>query len=697
MLREAASAKLLPDVEQREIITTALDRNILVEAAAGTGKTTCMVARMIALLRAGECAGIRNLAAVTFTRKAAAELRSRFQLELERAAREATGEGKANLERALEDMEQCFVGTIHSFCGRLLRERPVEAGVDLDFEEIDEEADGRLREEAWLAFTCELSSHDPQGLLDRLHRLGLRLADLEETFKLFADFPDVEEWPVPDREFTLPGREKALEEVRGYVSHMRELAPRLPREHGNDQLIPAYKRLPRVFSHLGDPGSPEQLAGFLELFDRNLKVVQKAWVAGGDFSGEEAKQESARWDRFREEVARPVLRHWYELRYGVVLQVLERARETNDRLRRERGQLNFQDLLMYAARLLRENPNARRYFQTRFTHLLVDEFQDTDPVQAEILLLLASAQPDQGDWRRCAPRPGSLFVVGDPKQSIYRFRRADIATYNEVKEIMLRGEGKGGGSLVRLSANFRACQPIVSWVNGVFEPGPSAAGEGGSDMPRFPPCDEEISPSYVPLIAAREEGGEGDLSGVYAIQVPRECGKNEQAVEFEADLIARTIRWAIDRGLTVPRTRRELEEGRLPQVDPSDFMVITRDKKFLGIYARKLQEYGVPHQVSGGGSLGEAAALRLLRDCLRAVAYPDDPLALVAVLRGELFGISDAELYAFEKNGGSFSYRGEVPGGLTSRTSVAFEDAFSRLREYSPGCRRCRSRRPPRG
>ncbi len=157
-----------PDHEQRELIVRELDRSILVEAAAGTGKTTSMVERMLALLRTGKCESIRTMAAVTFTRKAAAELRARFQVALEKAVREAGGEEKERLEEALTHVEQCFTGTIHSFCARLLRERPVEAGVDLAFEEIEEEEDKRLREEAWDAFAAGLIADDPRRLPGRV-------------------------------------------------------------------------------------------------------------------------------------------------------------------------------------------------------------------------------------------------------------------------------------------------------------------------------------------------------------------------------------------------------------------------------------------------------------------------------------------------------------------------------------------------
>src|SRR5262249_27387769 len=113
--------------------------------------------------------------------------------------------------------------------------------------------------------------------------------------------------------------------------------------------------------------------------------------------------------------------------------------------------------------LLRESSEAREYFRRRFRAILVDEFQDTDPIQAEIALLVASDDEPGEDWLALRPRPGSLTVVGDPKQSIYRFRRADIAVYDAIR----RGPLAGGE--VRLAQNFRSLAGILDWANGAFD------------------------------------------------------------------------------------------------------------------------------------------------------------------------------------------------------------------------------------
>ncbi|MBC7230592.1 MAG: UvrD-helicase domain-containing protein [Actinobacteria bacterium] len=666
-----------PDREQRELILRELDRNIIVEAAAGTGKTTSMTGRMLVLLESGRCRDIRCMAAVTFTRKAAAELRGRFQVELERRVREAEGEEGKRLKAALDRVEQCFIGTIHSFCARLLRERPVEAGVSLDFEELDEEADVRLREEAWHIFVAELAAGDRGGLLERLARLGLNVSDLGSSFADFCLYPDVEEWPTP-RKSSEPDLGEAREKLFRYVERLRALEPRLPREVGKDTLIPRMRRLLRVVSHLDDPERSDRLVEALELFDYKPNQVQRVWTATGHFTREEAIAEKNRWIDLRDQVALPALRAWREYRYPTVLEVFRKARRVYDHLRRERGFLNFQDLLMKAAALLRDHPEARRYFQSRFTHLLVDEFQDTDPIQAEVIFFLAAEDPEERDWRACVPRPGSLFLVGDPKQSIYRFRRADIATYAQAKRILV----ERGGLAVNLQTNFRSTPSVIDWVNEVFRPGEPSEDEKGRAMLRFPAVETLQSPLYVPLLPFRREVA-CELGGIFRLPIPEECEKNETVRAYEPDLLARVIRDFLDRGATVARAGSEPQEEDDPRVRPDDLMIVTRQKRNLGAMAQALQRYDIPHRVTGGQALNEVEELRLLYLCLRAATRPEDPVALVAALRSELFGVSDARLYDFRRAGGRFSFRSEVPAGLDGADGELFTDAFSRLRRYA--------------
>lgn len=663
-----------PDQEYRDQIVSDLDRSMLVEAAAGTGKTTCLIARMVGLLQAGKCR-IDTLAAVTFTRKAAAELRTRFQLALEMAIPTSSGPEKVRIVEALGHVERCFIGTIHSFCARLLRERPVEAGVDPGFEELDEVLDDVLRRQAWQEHVARLITTD-DPVLPELEQLGLKVsssvrrsstvtteldalgltpAELGPAFLQYAEYLDVEDWPAPP--VPMPNLKPCIKELQAYVTHMKGIS--LPETYGRDELMPKYELIRRMAGSL-DWKQPARVMEILEQFDRDPTVVQKNWPG----KKPQAVAEQARWNTFCGQYAEPLLLAWHEHRYEPVLRAIRPARIVYERLRRERNGLNFQDLLLLSVALLRDKPEVRRYFRERFTHLLVDEFQDTDPIQAEVMLLLTAENNLETNWQNCRPVPGSLFVVGDPKQSIYRFRRADILTYNKVREII----EAGGGIAIPLTANFRSVEPVVGWVNGCF-----------SQV--FPSKANEFSPSDRPLAVGRP--GAVRSAGVERLSIPSATTKVDEIAEYEAQLIARTIRRAIDEKWPVPRTQKEKEQGIPEHARPGDFLIVARIKYRLAIYARMLQKFGVPHVVTGGSVLNEVPELQLLHRCLSAIHRSDDPIALVAVLRSELFGVADTVLYDYRKCGGHFSYHAEIPAALPANDAAVLKEAFTRLQTYS--------------
>jgi len=521
--------------------------------------------------------------------------------------------------------------------------------VDLAFREVDETEDDRFRRLAWDAYVAGLyAREDP--LLKRLDELGLQVGQLREAFLDFARYPDVEDWPAPEPEsFDL---DAVRAELLRYIEHMERLP--YPPDTGTDALMPRYRLVARL-GRLGDLRDENYLFTVLEQCT-GAAITQKYWP--GKDGKARAKAEKARWDDFRERFVEPALRRRRNQRYPVVLEVLHGAREAYDRLRSEAGALNFQDLLLRAAALLRDNPaHVREYFARRFTHLLVDEFQDTDPIQAEVMCLLTADDPRERDWRTCRPRPGALFVVGDPKQSIYRFRRADIVTYNRVRDLLARH-----GRVVRLSANFRSVARLREWVNRAFE---------GA----FPAEPDVYSPEYVPLAPGRPD--EGDGACVQPLETPPPLMRQDDIAAWEADVIARAIRRALDRREPVFR-----RDGTATPARPGDFLILTRQKKRLAVYARALQDLGIPHQVAGGAALNETPEVELLHLAVSAAVNPHDPVAVVAALRSELFGLSDRTLYAFRKHGGEFRPGAEAPAALPPEERKVLDDALGRLARY---------------
>lgn len=649
----------LPDAARRRKIEQDLDTNYLVEAAAGTGKTTSMVRRMVALIASGK-AKAPDIAAVTFTRKAASELKVRFVLELEEAqvkAMAASDKDKAaNLAEALDASGRCFVGTIHSFCARLLRERPVEAGVDPAFTEMDEDEDKRLRRVSWEE---QMVGFANEALRNRILAAGLSPGELFGLFETVAGHPDVDSWPAPDP--VPPDMTGALEALGKYLAHIDVLLPQLPDEWGSDTLIPRLHRVRRMARNAPDLADPLILFKILETF--SLKIIARNKFYPGE--KEQAQGEAERWVRFNEETALPAVRRFMEYRYAVAIQAVLPAVDRYRHMRTLQGSLNYGDLLLKAAGLLREKSEVRRFFQDRYRRLLVDEFQDTDPVQAEVMMLLASTDPGEKDWKRCTPRPGSLFVVGDPKQSIYRFRRADIMIYNEVRTIIT---GRGGGEKLELSANFRSRPDLLGWVNQVFEP-------------CFPPEETDVAPRYVGLEPGRPADGEqapADLSGIRTIPMPAQCTNKQLVMEYEPERIARTIRTLVDSGITVTG-----KDGLTRSCAWGDFMVVTMKKEHLSPFSSALDRWSIPHQVTGGAALGEVPELYDLYLAVRCAARSHDPVAFVGVLRSQMFGFSDVDLLAYRLAGGDFRWDRPVPAGLETVLAVRFSDAKKRLSGYA--------------
>jgi len=617
----AVALGIAPDDDAaRKAIAADLDSTVLVEAAAGTGKTRSLVDRMVALVATGR-ATVDRISAVTFTIRAATALRQRFQNALERAVEAERESGpRARLSEALSAVDSCFVGTIHAFCARLLRERPVEAGIEPGFVEMDEAENGVARGEAWGRFTESLFvSGDPR--LARLIELGIPLADLRKGYEDLCENSDLE--PVSHRQPRPPDFAPARVRVFEFLDRvLPQLSPKVPA----DDLEEAVRRADRL-RRLLDPARDAALV-------RILRVLKSESLASG---APKALRED--FLRLLRETVRPALEAWGEFVHPDVMAVLVEARDRYATWRRRNGRLNFQDLLVYARNLLRDFPEVRRALRERFTPILVDEFQDTDPIQAEILFYLTASDEQERDWTKLVPVPGSLFVVGDPKQSIYRFRRADIEIYDEVRKRL-----EACGRRLVLSTNFRASPPLCDWVNGVF-------GRSGF----FRPAPSREQPAYVPLSANRRTGASEPC--VYRLETAVAGNADGPVAELDSARLAAFV-------------AGEIAEG---QREPGDFLILFRRRKFMTEYARALERRGVPCEIVGGAAFGASEELAALLPVLQALADPDDPVPLLAALRGSLFGIDDEALYHFVRAGGRFLFRSSLPPQADPRIARAWE------------------------
>lgn len=657
----AESTRKLEDADQKSRlrIKNELTSNFLVEAAAGTGKTTCIVGRLVQLIATGACE-VEKLVAVTFTRKAAIELRDRFQSELRRIASDPKESATLNptdlrrIQHASDHCNRAFVGTIHSFCASLLRERPIEFGVDPSFRELDEAENNEIRDQAWRVNMDDLlAARDP--LMDQLHDLGLDISKLRDCFGHFSEYRDVEEWPceIPAT-FDL---DSVKQQTMEYIEHIQTLLPFFPIERGNDKLMLRYEEIERAYR--GGWSSDRRFFEELLRFDSGDGTVLKCW-----HDKAVAKVEKERFLEFRDDVVVPALEWWCSRRYRFVIDFLRRAGLVYEQLMAGAAGLDFTQILIAVSEGLKSQPGLRAYFQERFTHILVDEFQDTDPIQAELILYLTSQDTAEKDWQKCFPKPGSLFVVGDPKQSIYRFRRGDIVTYNRVNAVFERS----GGEVLKLTKNFRSHTEIREWNNRIFSA-------------RFLPKASEFKPASEDMIQGREDASQGTLFGIRKIIVDNRLSL-DAATKLEAEAIARFIRNAIDSRMTVPRTKRELELGRTDQVTECDFLVIPRGKVRMHHFKTALEDQGLRCEVNGSNAFTGIDELRTLVAVLRALDDSQNPIHYLAIIRNLLFGFSDTELYGLRKAGGRLSFTTELPDDLDDACKTKFKKAHDRLQTY---------------
>jgi ATP-dependent helicase/nuclease subunit A len=598
-----------PDQADRDLIRRKLDVNVLVEAGAGSGKTECLAQRMAAGVLEGRYE-VQHMAAVTFTRKAASELRGRFQLTLERALEEERDAARqARARHALRHLERLFAGTIHAFCAHLLRERPVEAGVAPGFVELDEIADRDQRRRAWRAY-LERERAAGSSVLRELLEAGVRPVDLDDAFDIVCDYAEVEfpagEGPRPDPTLARAALDR----------FWKVLDALLPDGVPRDTTCPVQKRM-RDFAgrlRVAALDDPREVAGLVAEWQGSAEIRQNRWP-----NGKIAKDKIAAALAAFHRDALPFLDAWYAYVYRLAMALLIGGREHAAAARRKAVTLNYGDLLEYAARLLRDDPEVRQALQVKYRWLFVDEFQDTDPIQAEVILLLAGVPGRERDWTQVPLRPGALFVVGDPKQSIYRFRRADIDIYQRVR----RRIEDTGGLVARLTACFRSVKALCDWANAVF-------GQ------LFPSAPTPHQPAFAGLEAARTDTG--SALGVRVIQIPDSATRNDDVAEFDAAAIARFVRGEVDAG------RRQ----------PGDILVLTRARAALPIYTRALEAVRLPVEVSGGAAFAQSSAVTGLADLLRALGDPDDGPAVVGVLRGPLFGLSDPDLFRHREAGRGF-------------------------------------------
>ena len=447
------------DKAARDRIRNSLHESLIVEASAGTGKTTELIERIKNVLAEG-LTTVDRIVAVTFTHKAAGELKIRLRQRLDEGRATATDEARDRLEQALEQLEEASIGTIHGFCAQILRARPVEARVDPAFEEMTEPEAARLYDRAFRKWFAGQLDRDSPGLRRALARLASDSGSPMDTLKYAGR--NLIEW----RDFKTGWRREEYDRdaaVDGLLAHARRVwqdAAQCTRT--SDGLFACLRPLREMLGWIdrGNVRDYDTLEAVLLRLGRDIPPSKLRKGRGAYAPGVDREQLHGDCVRLLESIAQ------FREASGASLACelhseMQGLLTEYEALKQSTGKLDFLDLLLLTGDLLKRDRTVREYFQQRFTHIFVDEFQDTDPLQAAILLLLSADDPAEENWLNVAPFAGKLFVVGDPKQSIYKFRRADVVLYERIAEA-LRSRGVGRVALTR---SFRSLKPIQQFVN----------------------------------------------------------------------------------------------------------------------------------------------------------------------------------------------------------------------------------------
>jgi ATP-dependent helicase/nuclease subunit A len=640
-----------PDTDARQRTVRNRDRSLLVEASAGTGKTHAIVEAIVEVCaRRDPRLPLTRVAAVTFTEKAASELQDRLRKRLADLASKEPEDVARRAKESLEELDRAQVGTIHAFCSSLLRERPIEAGLVPAFTMLLPEASGALARRIWDEWWRREVEEKPDGALARALVAGMKMTGGQKEITITALAAG-----LYDKRVRLDGRNLPSADATTVLAAARRLSERA-RELGREAGAagnPAASSLAEISAWLD--ALPDDLAGIRE---RQALAPTIRFARGW----KEASEAIHRWreKEYKKFLASlPDTEHW-PLLVDLLHRLVDEPGGYLDsvaRRKRRESLLDFDDLLLSARDLLASSPTARSHFRERYALIVVDEFQDTDPVQMEILLRLAHSEGGGADWTRLAPEPGRLLLVGDPKQSIYRFRRADLETYSLVRDLM-------GADREIFVANRRSVPPILEWINAVF-------------AEAMPPPVRAFEAPYSPIVPWDDRRPPGEKRVVYLDPPPDWRTGEDNWRGDEAKAIAAFLADAVER-----RSLPVGPEGR--PAKPGNVAVLVRSNDAIGIVQEALIEAGLDAVIEGGLDFFRREEPAAVLATLRSLDNPHDPIALYACLKSFLFALSDEELFLARAGGAIFDHRRAAEASGSLREALDLLSRLHRDREGRP-------------
>ena len=666
-MAEAATATALPDSPAR--ITALLDheRTLLVEAGAGSGKTALMAGRVALLVAAG--VHPKDIVAITFTEAAAAELLERIEgfvrmlldgevpVELAEGLPEGlTDDQKAELESGAAALDEVTCTTIHGFCQQLIRPYPVETGLDPGAEIIDPAAAELAYQdlmEAWLSarfgrdrgaeglgrippiqgaggeedFFAELLIKAPDATLElikntaqflKVHRTAQAAEGQIDQAALtqFSGAVDTLAAWYNDCRVAEPVTGEIIEDLARVADHAREAAagPLTGR------------RIAELLFHKAPSACKKDEREFKQWRAKTRWRDAAKAVGGSAAQGEQLSAAGEPLYQACGEAYGAFCASLGGLAFHRFVDEFDALRDLYRDYRRNAALLDFDDLLHHARDLLKNNGPVRTALAARYPRILVDEFQDTDPLQAEILWRLAGEGDPGGTWHQLAIRPGSLFLVGDPKQAIYRFRGADVQTYLLAKTALAERDPT---AVIEITANFRAQEPILKYVNQHFE------GMLGQ---------EQGQPGFTALSSTRATGDEPNVAAFEIVLDDRHKNARgglivDRVRREESSVVADIVRRLIG-AYPVWDTK----EKQFRPTQAGDIALLAPTGTSLWIYEQALEQREIPIATQAGKGFFHRQEVQDLIAIARTIADHRDTLAFGALIRGPLVGLTEEQI-----------------------------------------------------
>lgn len=632
-----------PTPEQHDAIHIH-DKNLIVVAGAGSGKTRVLVERYLQLLDNNPDWKLNALVAITFTREAAFEMRNRVRISLEEnVAKPIDDDQLSRWAQLLSEMDTARIDTIHGLCVTILRANAAQAGIDPKFEVVDEVDATILLEDIVSDILQDLdapltelfSAYESSKIIDSLTRANLINAD----FKAVPDNPDelLKTWYTEWAQIIIDTRQALL---NSEVVH-QVLGRGYP---ADDKLGALAIQYCDYLDHIANQNDAQELYNLMNDCYTNGAVGNKGSASA--WGGKEAKQEAANQlrdvrdligdllgrigeplNKLDQETAR-LLPLWYDL----LLKVQTAYRNH----KRDNSLLDFDDLERITAKLLQDKEVQKRYRNAEFKHLLVDEFQDTNKLQWEIIQSLASL--DHG---------GSLFVVGDPKQSIYQFRGADVSVFNNVRDEIATNTA---GQEVPLSQSFRTHQRLVDQFNELFsrilvqdEASPVKDFEVVLDK-RMTAARQE-SPEQPVLECLLLDYNERDEQGEY-VRSGNRNSKNRYPADDMRRWEAYELAQHINAIITEKRPVFDKEYREYREAGYGDVAILFQSMSNVNLYESVFKSLGIPFMTVAGRGYYSRQEVWDMLDLLRTLHNPADNLSLATALRSPMFGFSDDMLFA---------------------------------------------------